>query len=112
MDRVGERLLLDALATGQEVIISNNTPHFMRSGRAVGQPLNDPFVSQRPIRFAPAADGGVHVLVERGGTPVYADSWINGSARFTDDDLVQGVVLELAERVVLLLHWFDQQVEE
>ncbi|TMQ04292.1 MAG: sigma-54-dependent Fis family transcriptional regulator [Deltaproteobacteria bacterium] len=110
--RVGERCALDAFATGREVGLSRNTPDFTRPGRALGAPLGDPFVSRRPIRFAPAPDGGVQLFVDAGGTPVIAGAAVEGSMAFTRDEIAQGVALELAERMVLLLHHVDRKVED
>jgi two-component system nitrogen regulation response regulator GlnG len=120
--RAGERYLLDKLAAGGEVGVSRNAPDFTRPGRALGQPLADPYVSRKPIRFAPAPGGGIRVIIDPGGTPVVAGAPVDpaapglalleGSAEFTADDLVHGVALELAERVVLLLHRVDRPVDD
>jgi two-component system, NtrC family, nitrogen regulation response regulator GlnG len=110
--RAGERYLLARIAAGDEISLSRNAPDFVRPDRSLGQPLGDPFVSRKPIRFAPAPAGGVRVIVDAGGTPVVARVPIDGSAEFTADDLVHGVALELAERVVLLLHRVDRRVED
>jgi two-component system nitrogen regulation response regulator GlnG len=110
--RVGERFLLEAVATGREVSLSRNDPDFTRPGRALGAPLGDPFVSRKPIRFAPGADGGVRLFVDPGGTPVIAGAEIEGSAALTLEEISQGVPLELAERVVLVLHRVDRKIED
>jgi two-component system, NtrC family, nitrogen regulation response regulator GlnG len=110
--RSGERYLLDAVAAGREVSLSRNAPDFARPGRALGAPLDDPFVSRKPIRFAPDLAGGVRVIVDPGGTPVFAGSPVDGGAAFTAETLSQGVPLELADRVVLLLHMVDRTIED
>ena len=110
--RAGERSLLDSLAAGREVGLSRNAPDFARPGRALGQPLDDPFVSRKPIRFAAAPGGGVQLLVDPGGTPVFAGSLVDGSAVFSLEELSQGIPLELAERVVLLLHLVDRNATD
>ncbi|HEX3477853.1 MAG TPA: sigma-54 dependent transcriptional regulator [Kofleriaceae bacterium] len=110
--RAGERCLIERLTTGGEVSLSRNAPDFSRPGRSLGQPLGDPFVSRKPIRFAPGPHDGVRVIVDAGGTPVIAGAPVDGSAEFTADELARGVPLELAERVVLLLHLVDRRVED
>jgi two-component system nitrogen regulation response regulator GlnG len=110
--RVGERLLLEAVAAGREVGLSRNGPDFVKPTRALGAPLDDPFVSRKPIRFAPGPDGGVRVLVDPDGTPVLAGVPVDGSALFTRDDIAQGVPLELADRVVVILHRVERKVED
>jgi two-component system nitrogen regulation response regulator GlnG len=107
--RAGERFLLDAVAAGQAVSLSRNAPDFTRPGRALGVSLDDPFVSRRPVRFAAGQAGGIRLLVEPGGTPVVAGSPVEDSAEFTAEDVAAGIPLELAERVVVLLHLFDPE---
>jgi len=106
--RAGERCLLDAVAGGRELAVSRNAPDFTRPGRALGVPLGDPFVSRRPIRFTPGAGGGVRLVIDPGGTPVVAGAPVDGSIELTAEELAAGVALELAERVVVLLHLFDR----
>ena len=110
--RAGERCLLEKLTTGGEISLSRNAPDFSRPGRSLGHPLGDPYVSRKPIRFAPGAGGGVRVIVDAGGTPVIAAAPVDGSAELTADDLTHGVALELAERVVVLLHMVDLRIED
>jgi two-component system nitrogen regulation response regulator GlnG len=110
--RAGEQFLLDAVAIGKEVSLSRNAPDFARPGRSIGAPLGDPFVSRKPIRFTPGPDGAIRLVVEPGGTSVFAGSLVQGSATFTTGDLLQGVVLELAERVALLMHLVDRRTDD
>jgi len=108
--RVGERFLLDAVAAGREVGLSRNSPDFAKPGRLLGVPLGDPFVSRRPIWFAPAPDGRVRVRTEPGGTPIVVGAQLGDDGELATEDLLLGVPIELAERVVLLLHLFDREV--
>ncbi len=110
--RAGERCVLERLTTGGEVSLSRNAGDFSHPDRVLGQALGDPFVSRKPIRFGPGPDGGVRVIVDAGGTPVIAGVPVDGNAGFTGDELARGVPLELAERVVLLLHLVDRRVED
>ncbi len=123
--RAGERYLLDRVGAGGEVHLSRNSPDFTRPDRALGQPLGDPFVSRKPIRIEPGPCGGIRVIVDAGGTPVIAGAPVDptgsaaphlasleGSAEFTADDLAHGVTLELAERLVLLLHQVDRRIQD
>jgi two-component system nitrogen regulation response regulator GlnG len=110
--RAGERFLLDDVALGKEVSLSRNAPDFTRPGRKLGQALGDPFVSRKPIRFMPGPDGAIRLVVEPGGTLLFAGSLVQASATFAMVDLLQGVVLELAERVVLLMHLVDRRTDE
>jgi two-component system, NtrC family, nitrogen regulation response regulator GlnG len=105
--RVGERALLHAVAAGREVLLSRNAPDFTRPGHSLGVPLDDPFVSRAPIRFAPGPTGGIRLLVEPSGTQVVAGVPIEGAADFSAEEIRGGVPIELARRVVLLLHHAD-----
>ncbi|HWU89890.1 MAG TPA: sigma-54 dependent transcriptional regulator, partial [Kofleriaceae bacterium] len=84
--------------------LSRNAPDFAWPGRALGQPLGDPFVSRRPIRFAPGAEGRIRMVVDEGGTPVVAGAPVRGGVELAPEDVAAGIPIELAERVVLLLH--------
>ncbi|MCE9666443.1 sigma-54 dependent transcriptional regulator [Myxococcus stipitatus] len=102
--RVGERFVLDLLARGREVPVSRNAPLFTQVGELVGRPLADPFVSRKPLRFLPRPDGGVRLEGDADGTRVVAGGMAGVSWDFRPDVLAAGVTLELAGRVVLLLH--------
>jgi two-component system nitrogen regulation response regulator GlnG len=101
--RIGERAPLKALLLGQAVEVSRAQPSFGRAGSLQQAPLHDRHVSRTPFRVRPAASGltvepngtGLHV----GGEPLIAPRTF-GSA-----ELELGVVLELEERVLLLLHY-------
>ncbi|HYO69075.1 MAG TPA: sigma-54 dependent transcriptional regulator [Archangium sp.] len=102
--RVGERLLLEQLLAGKKVELSRNAPDFVRPGQTQGAPLADPWLSRKPIIFAPGEGGRVRLLVEEGGTQVVAGDVVRGGREFGPEELAAGIPLELAERVVLLLH--------
>ena len=104
--RVGERLVLEAVADGKPVALSRNAPDFFRPGHPeLGMPLADTFVSRKPLLFEPGNGAGVRLRVEEGGTQVrVAGEPLQGPRELGADALAQGVPLVLAERVVLLLH--------
>ncbi|WP_224365088.1 sigma 54-interacting transcriptional regulator [Hyalangium versicolor] len=105
LQRAGERLLLTALDAQGSVAVSRTTPEFKFPGALQGMPLADAFLSRKPLVFTPTADGGVRLSVEESGTSVYvADTPVIGSQEFSAEELVEGVPLVLAERIVLLLH--------
>ncbi|OJT25150.1 AAA family ATPase [Archangium sp. Cb G35] len=102
--RVGERLLLGELLAGKNVELSRRAPDFVRPGQTQGAPLADPHLSRKPIIFAPGEGGRVRLFVEEGGTQVVAGELIRGGREFGPEELAAGIPLELADRVVLLLH--------
>ncbi|MCP3103012.1 sigma-54 dependent transcriptional regulator [Myxococcus sp. K15C18031901] len=107
--RVGERLMLDALPAGREVALSRNGPDFTRPGAALGQPLNDPFISRKPLVLSQGSrPGAVRLANTDGGTQVsVAGSALQGVWELSEDEVVSGVPLELGERVVVLLHTLE-----
>jgi two-component system nitrogen regulation response regulator GlnG len=108
--RVGERLVLDDIAAGREVAVSRNAPDFVPAGSTLGAPLEDPFISRRPIRFAPARGGGLRIVVEPGGTPMVIGATVVDHLELTADELARGAPIELADRVVLVLHLVDREL--
>jgi two-component system nitrogen regulation response regulator GlnG len=107
--RVGERLLLDAVTAGREVALSRNGPDFTRPGSSLGEPLLDPFISRKPLHLAPGTlPGSVRLTNSDGGTQVsIAGTPMQGSWELTQEELADGVPLELGGHVVVLLHLTD-----
>jgi two-component system nitrogen regulation response regulator GlnG len=103
--RAGERLMLGALESGGSVAVSRVGPDFVRPGGPLGMPLADTFLSRKPLYFERAANGGVRLRVEEGGTQVsVAHEPLTGLREFGLEELAFGVPLVLSERIVLLLH--------
>jgi two-component system nitrogen regulation response regulator GlnG len=69
-------------------------------------------VSRRPIRFAPGTGGGVRLLTEAEGTPVVTEPPAGEDGELSVELVAAGVSVELAERVVVLLHLVDGDVDE
>jgi len=109
--RVGERFALTALGAGKEVELARNSPDFVKPGRALGTPLGDPFLSRKPIRLAPAGEGRIRLLVEEGSTAVVVGVPIRGVLEIGVKELAAGVPIELADRVLLLLHQLTLETE-
>ncbi|WP_224371471.1 sigma 54-interacting transcriptional regulator [Hyalangium versicolor] len=105
--RVGERLLLDGVMAGREEGVSRNAPDFMRPDAALGSPLADPFLSRKPVVFASGSTGGVRLTPGDGIKVTLAGEVLKSPWEFSPEELSVGVALELAERVVVLLHWAD-----
>jgi two-component system nitrogen regulation response regulator GlnG len=105
-ERVGERLLLEMLATGgRTASLSRNAPDFSQPGSLLARSLGDPFLSRKPVQFEPGTRGRLRLVVPEDGTPVRVGGEpVRGSREFPLEALAAGVPLELAGRVVLLLH--------
>jgi two-component system nitrogen regulation response regulator GlnG len=112
--RIGERLLLREMfaASGRTASVSRNAPDFARPGSLLALPLGDPFISRKPVQFEAGARGGVRLLVPEDGTRVrVAGQSVVGRREFSPEEVAAGVPLELAERVVLLLHLASSSTE-
>jgi len=104
--RIGDCAHLPALADGRGVLLSRTDPEFQPSGHGLPHPLRDQHLSRSPLCLAPgAAAGGVRLLVGESRTRVVADGTAVVEGRdFPPEEVKRGVVLELADRIVLLLH--------
>jgi two-component system nitrogen regulation response regulator GlnG len=104
LSRIGDRVFLGELARGREVLLSRREPRFTAPRAAMGEPLGVPFLSRRPIRLGPLADGGVRLWRDGSPTRVIADGvTVEESRDFSAAALDDGVVIELSEHVVLFL---------
>jgi two-component system nitrogen regulation response regulator GlnG len=102
--RIGERMFLFT-PKGEPQPLSRLEPVFGRVDGTQTAPLNIVVVSRKPTWLSPAGDGDVLVSPDPDGSaltvdgePLFAPKKIPASA------VVAGVVLELAHRVVLVLH--------
>ncbi|NOK16344.1 sigma 54-interacting transcriptional regulator [Corallococcus carmarthensis] len=109
--RAGARLLLDAVLGGRTVELSRNGPNFTRPGEPFGHPLADPFVSRIPIVFSPGETGWIRMRVGEAGTRVTVNDQLVTDCEFTREELAAGVPLDVAGRLVLLLHLASRQTD-
>lgn len=96
---------MPALRTGQDAEISRTTPLFRQPGESAGQPLADPYVSRRPIVLSRADRGGIQIGADPAGSAVLVDGRpLTCDLEVDKAALERGVVLQIADRVVLVLH--------
>jgi two-component system nitrogen regulation response regulator GlnG len=117
LSRVGEQAALTALAAGRPEPLSRREPAFGPPGEPASRPLADPYVSRSPIWIAPGSAAGSVRLRNEVGTPLAVfDEGIGeptaqpaaGEPReISAAEIEHGVVLLLANRVTLLLHFLD-----
>jgi two-component system nitrogen regulation response regulator GlnG len=101
--RLGDRALLKGLAVGQRVEVSRAQPKLGRPGTVPSTPLADPSLSRTPFFLSTDVSGGLEL--DPNGLPLRAEGRdLVASATFTAQQLERGVVLELSDRVLLLLH--------
>jgi two-component system, NtrC family, nitrogen regulation response regulator GlnG len=102
--RVGARAYLGPIVRGQEARLSRLEPVFEQPGSQA--PLNDPYLSRRPIHFRPVP-GGIEIRLDEGHTRIALNGEpVDGSRVLSLAEIRDGAVLEMAGRVVLLLHLF------
>ncbi|HEV7508523.1 MAG TPA: sigma 54-interacting transcriptional regulator [Thermoanaerobaculia bacterium] len=104
--RVGERALLESLMDGQPVHLSRLEPSFAMPGQADRRPLSDRHLSRSPLLLTPVhGDGALQLSLGESRTRAFADGApIYEACAFSPEDVEHGVVIELADRIVLLLH--------
>jgi two-component system nitrogen regulation response regulator GlnG len=102
--RVGARTYLGQIVRGQEARLSRLEPDFEQPGSRA--PLNEPYLSRRPIRFLPVP-GGIEIRLDEGQARIALNGEpVDGSRVLSLAEIREGAVLEMAGLVVLLLHFF------
>jgi two-component system nitrogen regulation response regulator GlnG len=104
--RVGEQSALGELGSGRVALLSRNEPGFAAPGSADVRPLGDLHLSRSPLRISPGSEpGSCRVEVAGSRTRLTVDGvWVPEEREISAAEVRRGAVLELAERVVLLLH--------
>jgi two-component system, NtrC family, nitrogen regulation response regulator GlnG len=106
LSRVGECARLPELARGSEALVSRTEPDFAAPVQGRPLPLGNPYLSRTPWRLRRDPEtGAVRLLSAESRNSIAADGVrISERRDFTAGEVRRGVVLELADRVVLLLH--------
>ncbi len=103
--RVGQCAQLTALVGGDPVELSRMSPLFGHPGEKPSTALADSFMSRRPAVLRPLPDDAVELDASGCGTALRVDGQpCQDRVVLTRGEVARGVVIELAERVTLLLH--------
>ncbi len=105
--RIGEVARLASRAQPFVAELSRIEPAFCRvdTARATPAPLGEPCLSRKPVTIELTPDSIVHVSCESTSTTVVVDGQpVRGRREIPLEDVDAGVVIELADRVVLVLH--------
>jgi DNA-binding NtrC family response regulator len=103
--RIGERAIVPELDAGRELLLSRTSPRFTGSLRDGAAPLADQNLSRGPLRLVPLPYGGIRVESGECRSRVYVrGELLLDAIDLSAADVARGVTLELAGRVVLLLH--------
>ena len=100
--RAGERAVLGSAGSFE---LSRLSPEFSRGGPA--RPLADAFISRSPVRIH-VEGAGIRFEQPARVTPLVVDGQaVERDRWFDQSDAEAGIVVELAERTILLLHWVE-----
>jgi DNA-binding NtrC family response regulator len=103
--RIGDRVFLNELVFGRAAKIARHAPRFAPPHQAQGTPLSDSRISRAPFELQPHADGGIVLVPGESRTKIVIDGQrVTADRRFSLAELERGVMLELGDRVALLLH--------
>lgn len=108
--RIGERALLPEAAAGHTVRISRSEPDFAPPTGVWGRPLEDPYLSRRPVLLRSGENGGI--ALDPGDSPIRVKldgQLVTGEHRVDGSALDAGAVVELAQRIVLVVHRFPEE---
>jgi two-component system nitrogen regulation response regulator GlnG len=103
LHRIGERLVAPDLFQGGTIEVSRNTPAFTQPQSETAEPLNDPYLSRHPLQIKGRWPHGLEIS-PGGGRVVINGEKLEKTRRFELSELRAGISIELARRVVLLLH--------
>ncbi|HET7501349.1 MAG TPA: sigma 54-interacting transcriptional regulator [Kofleriaceae bacterium] len=110
--RIGDRVILGELVAGREARISRTAPRFAAPRQPGGAPLDHARISRAPFVLRPRGDGGVILDPDGSRTRITADGdAVDRPRSISPDELHRGVVLELSDRIALLLHLFAAHAE-
>ncbi len=110
-ERVGERVCLTDLISGDSVTLSRKQPEFVSPRGGTPRGLEDAYLSlRRPFRLSPTSAGGVEIDAgtaaagNRSRRLLVGEDPLEGCRVLSPDEVERGVVLVLACRIALLLH--------
>jgi DNA-binding NtrC family response regulator len=110
--RIGDRVILGELAAGRDARISRVAPGFEPPRQARSAPLDHPAISRAPFVLRPVAEGGIVIDPAGTRTRIVVDGEPLARPRLLPrDQLQRGVLIELSDRVALLLHGFEPHAE-
>ncbi len=103
--RIGERALLSELLAGRDAKVSRTAPRFAPPRQARGASLDDPRISRTPFRLRRMDDGSITLEPDQSRTRIVIDgSRVTAPWRISSAEVAHGVLIELGDRIALLLH--------
>jgi len=103
--RIGDRAVLGEIAAGRAAQISRGAPRFAPPRQPRSAPLDHPRISRVPFALHPRGDLGLLIDPGQTRTRITVDGELVDRPRLvSSDQLERGVLVELADRIALLLH--------
>ncbi len=104
-ERIGERVILFDSGNLEQAALSRLMPIFKRvDGQSTG-PLASLCLSRRPLWIVPVPPNGIMLQNDSHGSEIIVDGKpVPSHCELTETELKAGVVIELARRIVLLMH--------
>lgn len=113
LERIGERCTLGELRFRDAIGVSRLEPGFSPPGAAGGAPLGDTHLSRAPLRLIALPGGQIRLDASASRTPVVVEGEpLEGRRDVSAEEVARGVILQLAARIVLLLHVADSSPPE
>ena len=110
--RIGDRVILGELVAGREARISRVSPGFAPPRQPCSAPLDHPSISRTPFVLRSCLERGVILDPQGSRTRIVVDGDPVSQPRpLSLDQLHRGVVVELSDRIALLLHLFAPHFE-
>ncbi len=105
LERIGDRLRLDLLLRGEEVTLSRSAPSFgVPGGSGPSRPLGHERLNRFGLGISAGTSLGAAHLAPAGRGLIVDGVPVDGGRELGAEELERGVVLEIADAVVLLLH--------
>ena len=109
LSRIGQRCVLHEVSTKEGVNLSRLAPVFASPDSIEGQPLNDPYISRRPVLLTLNRNNSVQVTPREDGTGIFLNGEkLTEPTAITPDVIQTGTTLQLGDRVTLALHYTTQ----
>ncbi len=103
--RVGDRAVLGELLTGTRAQLSRLQPEFTTPGSLLARPLDDPYVSRKPWTIERFSPESWRLSATNSPTSLEVDGRrVTDHIEFSTANIDRGMVLVIAERIVVLLH--------
>jgi two-component system nitrogen regulation response regulator GlnG len=105
VSRVGQLGPLTALLEGDEAVLQREEPVFFKPGSSLGSPIASRFMSRTPVLVVAARRNGFEL--RRGPADVECEldgARFSGPKPLAPQDLARGLVLNVARRLVFVLH--------